>query len=130
MALETYYTYSADTLKAELTAGTGALATTPLRHFMFGAMDTRLESTTPQWVTTQNSLAAGPQYRWHTAQQSAAAPSLDPQSNAHSAWARFSSTCMYFGAELILARRGGPDATVPVGLIQSARGGSQIESWM
>ena len=38
---------------------------------------------------------------------------------------------MYFGAELIAAREAkGVDADVPVGLIQSAIGGSQIESWM
>ena len=37
----------------------------------------------------------------------------------------------YFGAELIKAREAkGVDADVPVGLIQSAIGGSQIESWM
>ena len=38
---------------------------------------------------------------------------------------------MYFGVELIAARVArGVDGDVPVGLIQSAIGGSQIESWM
>jgi hypothetical protein len=38
---------------------------------------------------------------------------------------------MYFGAELIAAREAkGVDADIPIGLIQSAIGGSQIESWM
>ena len=38
-ALETYYTYSADTLKAEIKAGKYAL----LRHFMFGSMGDHFE---------------------------------------------------------------------------------------
>ena len=53
MALETYYTFSADTLKAEVAAGKYQ----HLRHFMNGGMGTHFEATTPQWVTTQN--AAG-----------------------------------------------------------------------
>lgn len=49
----------------------------------------------------------------------------------HSPFAQFAATCMYFGVELINARKAmGMDADVPVGLIQSAIGGSQIESWM
>ena len=37
---------------------------------------------------------------------------------------------MYFGAELIDAMRAQGLEDVPLGLIQSAIGGSQIESWM
>ena len=37
---------------------------------------------------------------------------------------------MYFGAELIAAREAQGLEAVPVGLIQSAIGGSQIEAWM
>lgn len=48
----------------------------------------------------------------------------------HSAWAQFSATCMYFGAELIDARAAQGLDDVPIGLIQSAIGGSQIEAWM
>lgn len=47
-----------------------------------------------------------------------------------SAIAQFSSTCMYFGAELIDARAAEGLEDVPIGLIQSAIGGSQIEAWM
>ena len=37
---------------------------------------------------------------------------------------------MYFGAELIDARESQGLESVPIGLIQSAIGGSQIEAWM
>ena len=54
----------------------------------------------------------------------AALPSLDNATKRHSPWAQFAATCMYFGAELIAARRArGVDGDVPVGLIQSAIGG-------
>jgi hypothetical protein len=46
MALETYYTFSADTLKAEIASG----KYTNLRHFMFGGMGNHYEATTPQRV--------------------------------------------------------------------------------
>ena len=129
MALETYFTYSADDLKAEIKSGKYH----NLRHFMFGSMGDHFESTTPQWVTTQNSVTAGPAFVWHNVSSSAAQPSIDPKTKQHSAWAQFSSTCMYFGVELIAAREAKgltAEAAVPVGLIQSAIGGSQIESWM
>jgi len=101
-----------------------------LRHFMFGSMGNHFEATSPQWVTTQNSLSAGPQYTWHLASASALLPSLDTKSGQHSAFAQFSSTCMYYGAEIIDAMAAQGLEDVPVGLIQSAIGGSQIESWM
>lgn len=93
------------------------------------------ESTTPQWVTTQNSMSANqpnqPPFKWHVASVSAAEPSMNNVTKQHSPWAQFAATCMYFGAELIEARVAkGVDANVPIGLIQSAIGGSQIESWV
>lgn len=131
MALETYYTFSADSLKAEIAAG----KYTNLRHFMNGGMGLHYEATTPQWVTTQNSAGtAAPNadpFVWHNVTSSAALPSMDNITKRHSPFAQFAATCMYFGAELIAARESlGVDAKVPVGLIQSAIGGSQIESWM
>jgi hypothetical protein len=44
MALETYYTFSADALKSEIAAG----KYDGLRHFMFGGMGLHFEATTPQ----------------------------------------------------------------------------------
>jgi hypothetical protein len=131
MALETYYTYSVDTLKAEIAAGKYS----GLRHYMFGSMSNHFLSLSPQWVTSWNSLSAGPQYTWHNVTASAALPSRIPsQSHAshvsHSAFTQFSATCMYFGVELIDAREAAGLEAVPIGLIQSAIGGSQIEAWM
>lgn len=126
MALETYFTFSADTLQAEIRGGKYA----QLRHFMFGSMGDHYEALAPQWVTSQNSLSAGANYKWHNVTASASVPSLDAATKQHSAWAQFSATCMYYGAELIDARRAQGLPDVPIGLIQSAIGGSQIESWM
>lgn len=131
MALETYYTYSADTLKVEIAAGKYS----GLRHYMFGSMSNHFLSLSPQWATSWNSLSAGPQYTWHTVKDSAALPSRVPAQSshshvAHSAFTQFSATCMYFGVELIDAREAAGLEAVPIGLIQSAIGGSQIEAWM
>jgi hypothetical protein len=96
MALETFYTYSADSLKQEIAAGKYS----QLRHYMFGSMSDHFESLAPQWVTAWNSLSAGPAYTWHKVNQSAALPSLIPSASSHqhpthSAFAQFSATCMY-----------------------------------
>ena len=62
MALETYFTFSADTLKAEIAGGKYS----GLRHFMFGSMGGHFEALAPQWVTSQNSLSAvSCRYRCH-----------------------------------------------------------------
>jgi len=131
MALQTYFTFSAATLRAEIAAGQYA----KLRHFMYGDMSNHFESLAPQWVTSWNSLSAGPSYKWHSVTESAALPERIPAANshdhvAHSAFSQFSATCMYFGVELIDARAAAGLEDVPIGLIQSAIGGSQIEAWM
>ena len=103
--------------------------------FRYGSMGNHFEALAPQYVVSWNSVAADPAYSWYNASHSAAQPSAIPTSNAHqhathSPWAQFSATCMYFGAELIAAREAQGLEAVPVGLIQSAIGGSQIEAWM
>jgi hypothetical protein len=123
MALETYYTFSAQTLQTEIRAGKFR----GLRHFMFGSMGNHFEALAPQWVTAQNSLSAGVEFVWHNVTASAALPLLDPATGQHSAFSQFSATCLYFGAELITAREAQGLESVPIGLIQSAIGGSQIE---
>ena len=137
-ALETYYSFSADTLKAEIAAGKYA----QLRHFMYGSMGNHFEALAPQYVTTWNSASSPVSctegvcdegFVWHNVTHSASLPSskaAGPNDRMHSAFAQFSSTCMYFGAELIDARAAEGLEGVPIGLIQSAIGGSQIESWM
>jgi hypothetical protein len=88
MALETYFTFSADTLQAEIRAGKYS----GLRHFMMGSMGDHYEALAEQWVTSQNSLSAGTEYAWHNVTASAALPSLDRATQQHSAWAQFSAT--------------------------------------
>lgn len=125
MALETYYTFSADALKAEVVS---EKQWSNVRHFMMGSMGNHYEATTPQFVTVQNSvLADNTTFVWHKLSDSAKLPSKDSTSGQHSAFAQFSSTCMYFAVELIAALG---DTTTPIGIIQSAIGGSQIEAWM
>jgi len=48
MALETFYTYSADSLKEEIAGGKYG----QLRHFMFGSMGNHFEALAPQWVVS------------------------------------------------------------------------------
>ena len=134
MALETYYTFSADSLKAEIASGKYA----QLRHFMYGSMSNHFEALDPQWVTTWNTPDAPLQceegvcdegFVWHNVTHSASLPSskpAGPNDRMHSAFAQFSSTCMFFGAELIDARAAEGLEDVPIGLIQSAIGGSQV----
>jgi sialate O-acetylesterase len=125
MALETFYTFSADTLKAEVRAGKWR----NIRHFMFGSMGGQYLATEPQWVSSLQTNDGDPlsTNSWHTLEVSAARPSLNNATGAHSAFAQFSATCMYFAVELVRATG---DTTTPIGVIQSAIGGSQIESWM
>ena len=90
MALETYYTFSADTLKAEVGAGKFK----NLRHYMFGGMGLHFEATTPQWATTQNTAgtaSAGSGGVWHNLSSSTALPSLDNATKHHSAYAQFAA---------------------------------------
>lgn len=104
-----------------------------VRHFMFGSMSAHYEATTPQWTTAYNSVTPSDStsFVWHTLAKSTAIPSRNQSNNQLSPYAQFSATCLYFGVELADKRAElGKDTEVPIGLIQSAIGGSQIESWM
>jgi len=122
--LEIYFTFSVDELKSEMQAG----KYNNLRTFEYGYMNGGIQADEPQFVSTWYTN------RWNKVSESSKLPSGPPGPyDAHSEWARFSATCMYFGAELIDAKRrmlGQIESTVPIGLIQSAVGGTQIESWM
>ena len=100
-----------------------------LRTFEYGYMQNTIEADAPQYVTTWYT-----ENKWNKVSESSQAPSgaQGPYSE-HSQFARFSATCMYFGAELIDAKQkmlGQEESEVPIGLIQSAVGGTQIESWI
>ena len=63
MALETFYTFSADTIKEEVMTNDKY---SKLRLFEYGGMgyNCSLASWTPTWVTIQNSVAEAPLYKW------------------------------------------------------------------
>ena len=125
MALEAFYTFSADQLKEEVLAG----KYTKLRLFEYGGMgyNCSLASWTPTWVTAQNSVSEAPLFKWYSAQEAAKVPYQQRAEGMMSALQHFSATCLYFGVELLDAL--GPEAP-PIGLIQTAVGGSTIEAWM
>ena len=79
MALETFYTFSADTLKSQIQSGKYS----ELRHFMYGSMSNHFEALAPQWVTAWNSQLADPKFTWHKVSESAALPSLIPAPSPH-----------------------------------------------
>ena len=125
MALELYYTFSVDHLKAQMMAGNYS----EIRTFQFNYMSQRFEAIAPQWVNTWSNGSS-----WSKVSESSLLPSGSPgKASQHSPFAKFSATCMYFAVELIdEKRRLGLDLekSVPIGLIQSAVGGTQIEEWM
>jgi hypothetical protein len=88
MDLELYFTFSVDELKAQMQAGKYS----NLRTFEYGYMSGGIQALTPQWVSTWYS-----QNSWNKVSESSLAPSGPPGPySAHSEWARFSATCMYF----------------------------------
>jgi sialate O-acetylesterase len=129
MALSTYYTFSADTVRAEFAKQAGTYSA--LRLFQFGgmSMNTTLAAYTPQYVTARQSVASEPlRGSWYNASSAVVAVTEQTSANNMTAFDMFSATCLYFGVELIDAL--GNDAKIPIGLIQSAVGGSTIEAWM
>eukprot|EP01043_Picozoa_sp_COSAG02_P036878 COSAG02_NODE_2732_length_8141_cov_41.736011_7_plen_841_part_00 len=125
MALETFYTFSADQLKDEVLGGKYS----KLRLFEYGGMgyNCSLASWTPTWVTSQNSVSEAPLFKWYGSAEAAVVPYQQRAEGMMSAMQHFSATCLYFGVELLDAL--GPNAP-PLGLIQTAVGGSTIEAWM
>jgi hypothetical protein len=137
MALELYFTFSVEELKSQMMGGNYS----QIRTFEYGYMSSRYEAPASQWVTTWDGGGGATNHgspTWQKVSESAQLPNGGiGGATAHSPWARFSATCMYFGAELIDAKRrlgvdadvGGVD-NVPIGLIQSSIGGTMIEEWM
>ena len=88
MDLEIYFTFSVDELKAQMQGGKYA----NLRTFEYGYMSGGIQAEAPQYVTTWYS-----QNSWQKVSESSLVPSGPPGGySAHSPWARFSATCMYF----------------------------------
>lgn len=128
MALAVQFTFSAETVKQAFQ--TDPKYATKLRLFRYGAMqfDDTIASFEPKWVTSTQSYAADPlQGSWYTAAAATGVVTDQRSGENFTAFPSFSATCLYFGVELLAAL--GPEAP-PIGLIQSAVGGSTIEAWM
>eukprot|EP00755_Sulcionema_specki_P029137 Sspe_Gene.91491::Locus_63007_Transcript_1_1_Confidence_1.000_Length_1105::g.91491::m.91491/K05970/SIAE; sialate O-acetylesterase len=110
MELPMHYTYTRDLRTKEVLAGKYA----NIRTFLYKGK-TEL---TPQWTTTVGATT------WYNISYSATLP---PQTKKiYSPFHEFSATCMYFAMSLVDL----VGEKVPIGLIQSAVGGTQIEAWV
>lgn len=96
MALEMYFTFSVDAIKADMAAG----KYDGLRTFEFGYMNGRFESPNPQWVTTYDA-----DNTWQPVTNSSRLPSGPPGGySAHSLWARFRLViCNIFGVKWLIS---------------------------
>ena len=144
LALE--YTFTKhSTLNADVAAGKYS----GIRLFQYGGMSGKYQELVPSWVTTRGTLSpiesSGPGSAvWSnlsTASQQIpqkCTPGQDDCPNKDmNLLGQFSATCFYFAANLVdqmqqqekRVTEQGDAASVPIGLIQSAIGGSQIEAW-
>ena len=128
MALGLSNTFSCDNLTRSVQGGQYS----NIHFFRYGGMsvDASFHASTPQYVT---SVGAGS--TWYNVTYASKLPEpLDKkQRPILNAFHDFSATCLYFGIEYteLLQRRLGAGAEVPpIGLIQSAVGGSLIEAWI
>ena len=154
MALALEYSFKKPKLDLAVSAG----KYDNIRLLQYGDMSVKYEELEPAWVTTTGTLNdVGPTGgTW--ANLSAASkpivvpPPTNPQwGKSYNLYSQFSATCFYFGTALTDHRRqtdiasssryssssGSTEAgssaqgkDIPIGLIQSAIGGSMIEAWM
>jgi hypothetical protein len=99
--------------------------------FQFGGMEMNntLASNEPNFVSTAQSFSDDPlRGSWYNASESTRIDITQERTAAHNmtVFDTFSATCLYFGLELVDALGEGAP---PIGLIQSAVGGSTIEAW-
>ena len=143
MALMTVFSFSADTIRDDVQKH-GKYDN--VRIFQYGGMQANesLLGFDNRFVTTIGGIAEDPySFRWFNLTQSmrnvtypSGPDSRDADQTPTGKFAskppfdEFSATCMYFGLELSNARAAAGVADVPIGLIQSAVGGSIIEAWI
>eukprot|EP00755_Sulcionema_specki_P013750 Sspe_Gene.54837::Locus_30219_Transcript_1_1_Confidence_1.000_Length_897::g.54837::m.54837/K05970/SIAE; sialate O-acetylesterase len=118
MALSMWYTYSARNVTKAVLAG----AYENLRFMMYGNMWVKYEAFEPIWATTLGNET------WYNVTWAAGQP--NPDSHHLNPFNQFSATCMYFAIELTDRMRGMGREVTPIGLVQIAVGGTQIEAWM
>ena len=139
-------TYPARHGKQATKQATKHLPGSPWAHVAFGPPREggRYEELVPTYATTTGTLHdTGPSGGTWSNLTAASQRNPNPKAGrAYNLLGQFSATCFYFGAALTdererrssVVERGAAiasenDATVPIGLIQSAIGGSQIEAW-
>jgi hypothetical protein len=83
-----------------------------------GIADSQRGATAPMWTTPKGALIIPP--------PSGKKPDLDYP------LFKFSALCYYYAESLVdlLRNEKGPDASVPIGVVNTAVGGSMIEEWM
>lgn len=124
LALE--YTFS----KAQLDADVKAGRYDNIRLFQYGDMGTKYEELVPTFVTTQGTVHDPTDSGGTWANLTTASRLIGkPVPITYNLFSQFSATCFYFAAELTDHLRSKGSSDVPIGLIQSAIGGSQIEAW-
>ena len=138
MDLALQYTFTKhSTLNADVAAG----KYNNIRLFQYGGMSGKYQELVPSWVTTRGTLSpiesSGPgSGAWSNL--SAAAKQIpqkctpgqhDCPNKDLNLLGQFSATCFYFAASLLDQLKQNHQPAYPIGLIQSAIGGSQIEAW-
>lgn len=140
MDLALQYTFTKHfTLNADVAAGKYK----DIRLFQYGGMSGKYQELVPSWVTTRGSLAliesSGPGSAvWSNLSTASeqipqnCAPGQAPPDCPNkdmNLLGQFSATCFYFAANLVDQLQQEKKEVYPIGLIQSAIGGSQIEAW-
>lgn len=115
MALSLHFTYSADVLQADVLAGKYP----QIRTFQYGDMGGGpfVHSDGPKYATTDGAVP------WYNLSYAASINSTGKKDL--NPFESFSATCTYFAVGL--ADLG---TSTPIGLIQAAVGGTQIEAWL
>jgi hypothetical protein len=138
MDLALQYTF---TKQATLNADVAAGKYSDIRLFQYGGMGGKYQELVPSWVTTKGTLAplesggpsSGVWSNLSAASQSIPQKCQPGQDNCPNQdlnlLGQFSATCFYFAANLIDLLKQNNEEAYPIGLIQSAIGGSQIEAW-
>ena len=120
MALSFYYTFEQNITTAQMLAGKYA----NIRFFQYGAMGTSYMQYTPQYATTVGNAS------WYNVTYAAGLPDVKATDGVGhtylSALHTFSATCLNFAKALVDET----DESVPIGLVQSAVGGTRIEQWI
>ena len=117
MDLALQYTFS----KPSIDALVGQGKYDAISLFMLGSMGVKYIETEALWATSQGSVH-DPSAGGGTWSNTTSDSNMTADWSIHN---QFSATCFYFAVGLI-----DQGHTLPIGLIQSAIGGSQIEAWM